>query len=897
MTAAPQLVTMLDWALHYAAAGFEVFPVSNKDKAPLVDEGFKDATTDPTTIARWWRSTPHALIGCRVPADVVILDIDPRHQGDATWNELMKSYPGLELGRQHRSGRGDGGNHVWFIRPSVPLSIKPLHDWARAAGTGHATGKRGWSCGIDILHHDQRYTILPPSLHPDTQRPYEWMSKADPVPMPNWLVNLLTKAPTTPKAAPTLRIADESSIADWYSANANWNDILSGVGWERVDGDGDSDGSTWRHPNATAAQSCSIRHGCLFVYTPNTDFEQTEEGDTHGYTRFKAWATLEHDGDQSAAARAAREMRDGPGEVYPTITSYTAADPADEWPTPTPLVVDAEPRPFPVRVLPSWMSDHAEAVAESLQVAVDMAAVLGLGALSVATIGRLKVSYPWENWTQPCGLYAVVTAPPSAGKSPTKAAMFKPLEEYELERTTAVAIQRRAHAELVDVEKNKVIAHKKAMGSDPGSIRLQEELRDMVGLLCDLEAKMPPSGRLLADDATIEALGMVMADAGGAVGVVSAEGGLFDRLAGLYNENGINLDLYLEGWSGGRHTVDRVKRESITIPAATLAVITTIQPHTLDAIGAKEVFAGRGLVARFLFSLPRSNVGFRVRGRRDGNHVAAAARYAVTLTDIARRFEGCDVVLELDDDACDLFAEWDQRLEYALAPGGQLAHVDTWAGKLRGNVLRLAALLHVGHDRHGDVSAESVADAITLADYFVDHMLAISERWGMDEGVAKARVVFDWITRNGHDEFTVRDLHASNRRQFATSEDTIPPLKVLVEAGYIRPMFDGPIVVGRGGKPSPKFAVNPAVRAVRAVRAGSGEGAVRQECQKGRNPDSSSSFSTSSPPPYPDHTARTARTGIGADEGDDSSAAPSPTTQSDDAIPTAIIDGKESPLW
>ena len=29
--------------------------------------------------------------------------------------------------------------------------------------------------GIDVLHHGHRYSILPPSLHPETGQPYTWV--------------------------------------------------------------------------------------------------------------------------------------------------------------------------------------------------------------------------------------------------------------------------------------------------------------------------------------------------------------------------------------------------------------------------------------------------------------------------------------------------------------------------------------------------------------------------------------------------------------------------------------------------------------------------------------------------------------------------------------------------
>jgi hypothetical protein len=97
------------------------------------------------------------------------------------------------------------------------------------------------------------------------------------------------------------------SIADWFTATHTWADVLAG--WSRVGGDGESDGSRWRHPTATSAVSATVRHGCLFVYSPTPGLPVTAAGQAEGLTRFRAWAHLEFAGDLSAAARAARRRR------------------------------------------------------------------------------------------------------------------------------------------------------------------------------------------------------------------------------------------------------------------------------------------------------------------------------------------------------------------------------------------------------------------------------------------------------------------------------------------------------------------------------------------------------------------------------------------------------------
>ena len=174
-------LSLASYALDYAADGLPVFPVNPGTKAPygeLAHNGMKDATTDAETIEAWWQYAPDALIGCRVPEDMVLLDIDPRHGGDTVWAALLDLHGPLES-RSHFSGRNDGGFHIWLLNPHRKLSVKPLNNWAEKRGLGHAVTDRKWSAGIDLLHHRHRYTILPPSPHPATGEPYTWASEGD----------------------------------------------------------------------------------------------------------------------------------------------------------------------------------------------------------------------------------------------------------------------------------------------------------------------------------------------------------------------------------------------------------------------------------------------------------------------------------------------------------------------------------------------------------------------------------------------------------------------------------------------------------------------------------------------------------------------------------------------
>ena len=313
----------------YGGKALEVFPVNPADKTPLVSQ--YEATIDVDQITRWWDQWPDALIGHRVAADEVITDIDPRHGGHQTWAALRIEAGAWPVSRGHASGRGDGGGHIWWLRPDDRLSTVALDAWAKERGLGQDVGGGRWSAGIDLLQRDHRYSILPPSPHPDTGRPYVWVHglEVPPSPMPGLLADLLTDVPILvprPTSEP-----QPDSIADWYTAMHSWTTLLHAHGWVLRAGDGDSDRSRWRHPTATSAFSATIRHGCLFVYSPNTPFEVTTPSEPHGYTLFRAWAVLDHQGDMTAAARAARTLKgDDAGDLLAKLAGQVPPTPAND---------------------------------------------------------------------------------------------------------------------------------------------------------------------------------------------------------------------------------------------------------------------------------------------------------------------------------------------------------------------------------------------------------------------------------------------------------------------------------------------------------------------------------------------------------------------------------------
>jgi hypothetical protein len=163
---------MLEHALAYAAAYRPVFPCNPRPgdyaKAPLVPKkeggrGHLDATCNADQIRTWWQRWPGALIGSPVPHDLICVDIDPR--SGATVAKLETIVSELPYTQAVISGRGDGGIHLFYWRPLTAdgRDYRPISTIRLSRVLP----------GVDIKLNTG-YTILPPSLHPDTRAPYEW---------------------------------------------------------------------------------------------------------------------------------------------------------------------------------------------------------------------------------------------------------------------------------------------------------------------------------------------------------------------------------------------------------------------------------------------------------------------------------------------------------------------------------------------------------------------------------------------------------------------------------------------------------------------------------------------------------------------------------------------------
>jgi hypothetical protein len=147
---------------------------SSPGKHPLSRHGVHDATTDPAVIESWWRNSPHANPAVRTGvrpagAGVIVLDIDPDHDGDNSLTRLVTAHGPLPVTLEVVTG--GGGRHLYFAHAGPPVP--------------NSAGRLG--PGLDI-RSDGGYVLVPPSGHAAGGR-YRWIRRPLRA-VPDWLADL-----------------------------------------------------------------------------------------------------------------------------------------------------------------------------------------------------------------------------------------------------------------------------------------------------------------------------------------------------------------------------------------------------------------------------------------------------------------------------------------------------------------------------------------------------------------------------------------------------------------------------------------------------------------------------------------------------------------------------------
>jgi hypothetical protein len=250
----------------------------------------RDASADPAVIRRWWGQVRHANIAvvCGAPGpDVLDVDTKDGRAGMALFERARRA--GLLRGAAALVRTPSGGLHLWY------------------AGSGQPGGAVGADKALELKARGG-YVLLPPSFVVDTDYGYAGRyelleQRASDARVDFAAIRRLLGPPPRPPATPARpRDPNITRPGDDFNARATWVGILTPHGWTYVGHRGQV--GYWRRPGKTSGVSATT-NACgtdrLRAFTTSTSFE------ADSYSKFGAYALLNHGGDHRTAAEALRQ--------------------------------------------------------------------------------------------------------------------------------------------------------------------------------------------------------------------------------------------------------------------------------------------------------------------------------------------------------------------------------------------------------------------------------------------------------------------------------------------------------------------------------------------------------------------------------------------------------------
>lgn len=484
-----------------------------------------------------------------------------------------------------------------------------------------------------------------------------------------------------------------------------------------------------------------------------------------------------------------------------------AAGGAFTWPEPLLPGTSRVPEIDPA-LLGGWLGDMAATVAASTQTPPAMAVMTALAVVAAVVQRQFEVAPYGDDYREPLALWTMVVLGPGNRKSAVHKALTQVIVDIEKREGDRL----RREIARVGAERD-VIAKRmdtlKAQAGKEDDAKARQHLQDQIAALREQMPNELFAPRIFTGDVTAERLQQLLVEQGERIAVLSDEGGIFSIMGGAYSGGMGSFDVFLQGHAGSAMRVDRAGRLAhIDRPCLTIGL--ALQPGILQDTGKARKFRDSGLMARFVYVVPRSTVGVRdVRARIavDGD---ARRRYEAGIealyAGVAQR-NGSPRVLPFGDAARERWLDLCEDIEQRQGEGGRYAHMADWTSKLPGAAARIAAVLALaeGGTELAEVSESAVARAVQLARLLVPHAEAAFALMGASDHEADAHAVLALLQRHQLQTVVRRDLQKSMEGRFRQLDRLLAAVKLLQDWHILGPERK----TSGAGRPSVYYEVNP----------------------------------------------------------------------------------------
>lgn len=450
------------------------------------------------------------------------------------------------------------------------------------------------------------------------------------------------------------------------------------------------------------------------------------------------------------------------------------AAPAIEPPAwPEPMIPGTLRTPdFPEDILPGVWRDMAMGVAASTQTPPALAIMAVLATLATLLQRRYEVAPYGDSYTEPLAVWCVSASPSGTRKTAVLNAVLAPIvrwEKLQYDRYR-VLIARNNAARSTAKKRIEALNQSAAKCKDAAELKGIRDEIEREELDMPEEVRAP---RLFTGDTTAERLQAMLFENAERMAVHSDEPGIFRIMSGAYSGGSQNLDVFLQGHAGSAMRIDRAGRIAhVDKPALSFNLM--IQPALMSEVAGSKGFRDSGLLARFLYAVPATNVGKRDVRKHSSLDPNTRERYEIAVMGLLDGWL-CEPgtvpkvqVLGFTPAALDIWHDFAQYIEDNQGDGGVFESIRDWTSKLAGAVARIAALLElVTTGLHATaVDFDSMDSAIRLARVLIPHAQAAFGLLGTDSTDADALAVLKWVQSHGYQEFTRRDCQKAMEGRF-----------------------------------------------------------------------------------------------------------------------------------
>jgi hypothetical protein len=393
------------------------------------------------------------------------------------------------------------------------------------------------------------------------------------------------------------------------------------------------------------------------------------------------------------------------------------------------------PENYPVNSNPSLLRNAIIEIHNNGGFALPLIGNAALAVLAAACQNSIDVQLPLGQ-TVPVSLFLWTVADSGEGKSPVTALFSKPIVDFEAEeaKKSEFIKQQFKPSKVAWKLKQKAIekeiaatAKKELLTDDVQRLELlkaeSQKLTDQLYLHELNKPKMPKRYKLTQADITPAKIARNLYENVPSLFLNSDEGGIMLQGHAMNNLGNIN-----KCWDGSSLSVERVSSEDFEVKDARITFSIAVQGKLME-----DYLKGRGRNARDIGFLPRGffcfpmstkGTRFVTNAQQSWPHLEALQARLREILDNDRiemdaGREGRHVLV-FSLGAKEHWIRFRNNVEANLIPGGYFSDVTDAASKSANNLARVAALFHFIEGKTGEISEETILQAMDVCDWYLE---------------------------------------------------------------------------------------------------------------------------------------------------------------------------------